>query len=371
VKLLILSLPGAAGWGGSEELWAEVARVALAAGHQVWITPRVDHGGPGTTRVHALVSAGAVVVPRETGDGVRRDPPPAVPATARAIARGADVILLSAGGSVRELLHPDVRELVAASRPTPLFLTVQLVGERDLLSDAERLRASWLLREAAGVILPAERSHRVLERVLAAPVPRVSVVPSPIRSDLTGVVPWPRASTARFACVGRLNPAQKGQDALLEALADRRWRDRDWRLSFIGTGIGRDYLQNLALHYGLTDRVVFSDFQESMAEVWSQHELLIVPSREEGMPIVIMEAAYCGRPCLVTDVGDNATFVDHGESGFVAHSDRLRSLSAALEDAWHQRAEWPEMGRRAHLRFCQWRDPQPGRTVLALMSGRR
>jgi hypothetical protein len=78
-------------------------------------------------------------------------------------------------------------------------------------------------------------------------------------------------------------------------------------------------------------------------------------------------AMCCGRPCLVTDVGDTRRFVRQSETGFVARSDRVDGLSEALEDAWHQRPSWPELGRRAHTLFCQERDPDPGGTVLSLL----
>ena len=367
MRVLILSLPSVAGWGGSEELWAETARVALGAGHQVWITPRLDVDRRDTP-VRGLVAAGAVVLRRNpvttTGRGLRAE---VVPVAASRVARTADMILLNAGGSVRELLHPDVLRLVRQSRPCPLFLAVRLVSERDLMTDAERQQARALLELAAGVLLPARRSQRILERLLAAPVPRVTIVPSPVRRDLIGLLPWPATGTARFACVGRLNPEHKGQDMLLEAFAAAQWRERDWRLAFVGRGISRGYLEDLVRHYGLTSRVVFSGFQDSMVDVWSQNELLLLPSREEGMPIAVMEAMYCGRPCLVTDVGDNRRFVRPSETGFVAHSDRVDGLSEALEDAWRQRTSWPELGRLAHMLFCQERDPDPGGTVLSLM----
>jgi hypothetical protein len=122
MRVLILSLPSVAGWGGSEELWAETARVALEAGHQVWITPRLDVDRRDTP-VRGLVEAGAVVLPRNpgttTGRGLRAE---VVPVAASRVASAADAILLNAGGSVRELLHPDVLRLVRQCRPCRLFL---------------------------------------------------------------------------------------------------------------------------------------------------------------------------------------------------------------------------------------------------------
>jgi glycosyltransferase involved in cell wall biosynthesis len=104
-----------------------------------------------------------------------------------------------------------------------------------------------------------------------------------------------------------------------------------------------------------------------MAGVWARHQLLVLPSREESMPIAIMEAMYCGRPALVTDVGDNARFVRHRETGYVARGDRTAALADALEEAWSDRDRWPELGRRAHAAFTADRDPDPGGTLLALL----
>jgi len=52
----------------------------------------------------------------------------------------------------------------------------------------------------------------------------------------------------------------------------------------------RDYLEKLAHHYGLTGKVTFTGFRDDMADVWAQNELLVLPSREESMPIAVLEA---------------------------------------------------------------------------------
>jgi len=367
MNILVLALPAVAGWGGSEELWADTARVALNDGHCVWITPRIDDSG-NDSRLRELVSLGAVLISRErfrSGGGPQEVE--VVPNAAYEVVRSVDAILLSAGGSMRELIDPAVLRLIEVSRPTPLIVTVRLVSERDLLTDTERERARAVLQLLSGVVLPAQRSREILERVLASQIPQTTIVPSPIRRDLPGVLPWPMTTTARFACVARLSPIQKGQDLLLEAFASPRWYGRDWHLTFVGRGAGRNYLEELVKHYALTDRVTFAGFQEKVTDVWSDNELLILPSREESMPIAVLEAMYCGRPCLVTDVGDNTKFVRAGDTGFVAHGARLAALSHALQTAWESRPCWPEMGRRAHSLYMQIRDPSPGRTVLSLL----
>ncbi len=116
MRIFFLSLPLAAGWGGSEELWADTARAALEDGHQVWITPRVDDSG-NDARLRELQSLGARLVRRrqdQAHDGKTNTE--VVPNAAFEIARTVDAIFMSAGGSVRELIDPAVRRLLEISR---------------------------------------------------------------------------------------------------------------------------------------------------------------------------------------------------------------------------------------------------------------
>ena len=52
--------------------------------------------------------------------------------------------------------------------------------------------------------------------------------------------------------------------------------------------------------------------------IWAEHHALVLPSRFEGMPLVVVEAMLCGRPCIVTDVGGNAELIRDGINGFLA-----------------------------------------------------
>lgn len=167
--------------------------------------------------------------------------------------------------------------------------------------------------------------------------------------------------------MARLSPIQKGQDLLLEALSAARWRTRSWHVTFVGRGVARGYLEDLVHHYGLTSQVTFAGFRDKLADVWAENQLLVLPSREESMPIAVLEAMHCARPCLVTDVGDNAEYVEDGVTGFLALGDRLDALSDALERAWRNRERWRNMGLDAYAAFARKQDRCPGRTALALL----
>jgi L-malate glycosyltransferase len=181
------------------------------------------------------------------------------------------------------------------------------------------------------------------------------------------VLPWPEGRTLQLASVARLDPAFKGQDVLLEALADGRWRSRSWRLILYGDGPQGRWLKELVHHYGLDDRVAFGGHVEDVTAVWRRSHLLVLSSRAEGTPLSLLEAMALGRPAVATDVGGNAEWVVPGETGFLAAAPTAAALAAALETAWAVRDRWSALGAAAHRCLVERADPAPGRTLLGLL----
>src|SRR5260221_6483957 len=158
MRIVFLSLPPEAGWGGSEELWADTALAALDDGHEVWICPRVDDSG-NDARLRELLARGANLVSRQAEGHTGAE---VVPQELLNLASAARAVFVSAGGSIGELIEPDVDRLLAASSGAVTAATVQLVSERDLPSAAERACASHLLQRISMLVLPARRSHEIL-----------------------------------------------------------------------------------------------------------------------------------------------------------------------------------------------------------------
>lgn len=103
--------------------------------------------------------------------------------------------------------------------------------------------------------------------------------------------------------MGRLNPI-KGPDLLLNAFVLLKDRLIDHHLVFAGPDEGMQAgLLALAFKNGIADRVHFLGFvggNEKVAAYYSAL-LLVVPSRQEAMSIVALEAGVCGKPVLLTD----------------------------------------------------------------------
>jgi glycosyltransferase involved in cell wall biosynthesis len=119
-------------------------------------------------------------------------------------------------------------------------------------------------------------------------------------------------------------------------------------VTLFGHGPNEKTLLRLKQLYGL-DNVRLGGFTRDVCSVWEQHHALILPSRYEGLPIVVVEAMLCGRPCIVTDVMGSAELLEHGVTGFVAEAPTTYHIDKALEDAWEARSRWAEIGRQAAI----------------------
>ncbi|MFB3737379.1 MAG: glycosyltransferase [Candidatus Velamenicoccus archaeovorus] len=152
------------------------------------------------------------------------------------------------------------------------------------------------------------------------------------------------ADTPLIVCVGRLCE-QKGQDVAIRALA--QMRNEAARLRLVGSDASRgqrDRLGSLASSLGVQDRIEWYGPVDDAAPQFRAADVVIAPSRWEGMSLVFLEAMACGAPMVVSDVSGSEVL--DGVGVIVPPDDpaRLaRELDALVADA-PRRAE---LGRRA------------------------
>jgi glycosyltransferase involved in cell wall biosynthesis len=149
-----------------------------------------------------------------------------------------------------------------------------------------------------------------------------------------------------MACVARLDISHKGQDMLLDVLARPCWTGRDWRLNFYGEGPNRDTLKRLVAKLGLDYRIFFPG-HVSVEKIWQENHILVMPSRFEGWPMTTVEAMWCRRPVVATNVGLNPDVIRDGITGFLAENVSIEALGNALERMWMQRDRLEDIGKLA------------------------
>jgi glycosyltransferase involved in cell wall biosynthesis len=171
-----------------------------------------------------------------------------------------------------------------------------------------------------------------------------------------------------LAAVGRIEIA-KGIDVLIETLGAPPWPARPWRLRLYGDCAQPAFFRELAALCGIGGRVEFCGHQADVRRIWAENHLLVLPSRQESAPLAVVEAMFCGRPVVATDVGGVREWVEEGQTGFVAEAPMPFYLGAALERAWQRRGDWPQLGRQGHDKAAVQAGDHPGRVLLGALTG--
>ncbi|UGY90539.1 glycosyltransferase [Streptomyces gobiensis] len=265
---------------------------------------------PGGVLSESAASAGAEVHPWRAS----RAPGPALPAEARRVAR---LIQRTAP----DLVHAHsakaglaVRLAVRGRIPTvfqPHAWSFEALGgvTAGLALRWERFAARWAARVVC--VSEAERRRGQLSGVAA----RWAVIRNGVDlGRFRPADPWAGASARERArarlpaleglpsqgplvvCVGRLCP-QKGQDVLLRAWPEVTARIPGARLALVGAGPDRDALLSAA-----PAQVLFAGAAEDTVPWYQAADLVVLPSRWEGMALAPLEAMACGRPVVVSDV---------------------------------------------------------------------
>jgi glycosyltransferase involved in cell wall biosynthesis len=359
-KFLFIAANEGAKWGGSEILWSSAAEKLVRSGNQVRVSVR-DWGEP-ILEIEHLRSAGCHIFYRRPFSFVSRQirkifPLPEYPRMhLRTVGNDVDLVVISQGANSEGLLWMEAAQelgfmyVVIAQGATERWWPEDDVSER-LAQSYERARVAYFVSEG----------NVELSRLqFASPLRNSQVVRNPFNVRYDARPPWPAdpSDTLALACVARLDIAHKGQDLLFKVLCLPHWRKRSVHVSLVGKGIHERSLRRLAEQMQLSN-VCFAGHVDGIEEVWSRHHALVLPSRYEGMPLALVEAMLCGRPCITTDVASHKELIRDGINGFLAKAATMDLLDEAMNRAWENRSRLKEMGEVAAADIREWVSADP------------
>lgn len=130
--------------------------------------------------------------------------------------------------------------------------------------------------------------------------------------------------------VGLLNSA-KGQDLALRALAAGPLAARPGAVLLLaGHGDDRAALEALAVELGVADRVRFLGWRDDVPALMATADVVLLPSRWEGMPYVVLEAMAAGKPVVATRVDGARDLVEEGRTGLVVDVGDVDAIAGAV-----------------------------------------
>ncbi|MBD1845980.1 glycosyltransferase family 4 protein [Cyanobacteria bacterium FACHB-63] len=355
-KIAFIAINNTSPWGGSEELWAQTAIRMAQSGISVSVNVKGWDNTPQPIQAVAAVCsttyryynrnlieklAFMAQRGRQFYRWLDRDRP--------------DLAVISQSSNNDGLYWMEACQ----ARNIPYVTISHIASENYWYPDALNQRLAIAYTQAKRCYFVSQSTLNVTVKQIAANLPQARIVRNPFNVSYTAAPPWkPTDEGYKLACVGRLNPVSKGQDILFEVLRSSKWKNRPLTVTLFGEGGHAETLKRLRDLWDIQS-VEFGQFTPDVESIWQTHHGLILPSRYEGLPLVVVEAMLCGRTCIVTDVAGNTELVDDNVNGFVAKAPTPEFLDDALERAWQQRDSWYEMGKAAAQKVRKIIPPDP------------
>ncbi len=318
--------------GGAERVALEVSNRMAAAGHRVTILATAP---PGLAPFPVHPGVELITVPAYPLSGLLRAQasfaPRLLTMTGRLLSTYSPDVVLSHSLQFQSTL---VAAIAAQRRRLPFVVTAHIADLRSIrgpLGMAVRIHEQtigrMILRVATRAIAVSEPVAMHV-RSLATRLP-IDLVPNGVDTERFRPADRPRAQRLRVGVLGRL-VANKGADVAIRALAEAQRLGVDAELTLAGDGPERTDLGRLVNLLGLHDRVRFEGHRSDPEHWLRAVDVLVRPSRTEGMPLAVLEAMAMGVPVIASDVPGNAALLGDGATGLLVPVGDHRALALAL-----------------------------------------
>ncbi len=349
-KILFVTSNDWTPWGGSEQLWYELALMFLKNKYEVAVS--IKDWSPEPIHITQLKKEGAVILLREQ------------PLNKSILTRGINKLLSKANESVHikylQDFKPDFAIISQGSnidgidwmffcknKKIPYFTIVQAALESfwPSMDMIDKMRESYMHCKVSYFVSKANLELTQIQAI--ATFPSAKVIFNPFNVNYNSSLSFPSVSDGilQIANVARHELQAKGQDVLFQVMSDSKWRNRPICINLYGKGFHSNAIKQLITYFEV-DNIIYKGF-EVTENIWKTNHALILPSRFEGLPLALVEAMLCGRFGIVTNVSGNKEVVIDNENGFLAAAPKPEYLDEAMERAWQRKDEWEQIGNLA------------------------
>jgi glycosyltransferase involved in cell wall biosynthesis len=139
----------------------------------------------------------------------------------------------------------------------------------------------------------------------------------------------PHRKTVVIGCIGRFSP-EKGFDDFFHALHELKAMGLDFVAHVGGGGDELDNLKALKHSLGLQDHIKWCGWVKDKAAFYKELDIFCLPSRQDSLPMVMIESLAYGIPFVSTDTPGPATVIIEGVNGMVVPRENPSAMAKAL-----------------------------------------
>lgn len=310
-RLVLQAGPPASSFGGMSAV-AEAIADELARSNYGYVTRLLDSGGGRGRRGYAAFPAAVAQVATSRYDLLH--------------------LHVASRGSV---LRKAVLARIARRRSKPYIIHLHGGGFEHFLDDAKpsaRRSVDDFFANAAGVVVLGERWAELMRERLPVAEQRLAVVPNGVTGP-TELIESPQREL-EILFIGGIGRS-KGVDLLLDAYeahrSDENWRG--WSVVLVGPVVEPEIVRRARLlNEEEPGRVSVKGprFAHEKTELLRRAGVFVLPSRAEGLPLVLLEAMSYGIPIVASDVGAVREILDKSGAGVVVPSGNAEDLGVAL-----------------------------------------
>ncbi len=205
----------------------------------------------------------------------------------------------------------------------------------------------WLVGLSDVYVAPSQAISSFIHHEYHVPTEKIHVIYHGVQLDrFQNISPLTFSDTLRLLTIGRL-VYEKGQDIGLSAVA--RLSDIPLNYRIVGSGKMKEQLILQADVLGIADHVIFEHPITDIPHVFATSDILIVPSRSEGLGLVVIEAMASGRLVIGTRTGGIPELIHDHTNGILVDTDDPIDLARAIRWAHEHKKEVMKLAIQARV----------------------
>lgn len=141
--------------------------------------------------------------------------------------------------------------------------------------------------------------------------------------------------------IGELSK-RKNHEVVIRALSE--FNNSDIHYFIVGKGEFKVFLENLASDLNISNNVHFLGFRSDIDEICNISDIFCFPSKQEGLPVALMEAMASGLPVICSEIRGNTDLIQHENGGYLCNPSEVSDFAKFINILTQNRKLREEFG---------------------------